>query len=132
LRKLDKIIENPVAQMTAQERWAVFFRYIKDPTRRQKINQILEAQEDIAMACQVLRTISKDEAERARLMSEYKFETDHQSKMVQAQQRGEAIGEKRGAKQREFEIARNAIRDGLSVDAIQRITGLSLDEIGRL
>jgi hypothetical protein len=57
---------------------------------------------------------SKDEAERARLMSEYKFEVDHQSKMVQAQRRGEAIGEKRGeaigekrgAKQRSFEIAR--------------------------
>jgi hypothetical protein len=27
---------------------------------RQKINQILEAQEDIAMACQVLRKISKN------------------------------------------------------------------------
>ncbi|GHT96894.1 hypothetical protein FACS1894141_7430 [Spirochaetia bacterium] len=88
LKKLDKIIEKPVAQMTAQECWAVFFRYIKDPTRRQKINQIIEAQEDIAMAGQVLRTISKDKAERARLMSEYKFETDHQSKMVQAERRG--------------------------------------------
>ena len=36
------------------------------------------------MAGQVLRTISKDEAERTRLMSEYNFETDHQSKMIQA------------------------------------------------
>jgi predicted transposase/invertase (TIGR01784 family) len=92
LKKLEKIIEKPVEQMTAQECWAVFFRYITDPTRRQKINQIVETQEDIAMACQVLRTISKDEAERARLMSEYKFETDHQSKMVQAQRRGEEKG----------------------------------------
>ncbi|GHU06182.1 hypothetical protein FACS1894147_12910 [Spirochaetia bacterium] len=102
LKKLDKTIEKPVEQMTEQERWAVFFRYIKDPKKRQIINQIIEAQEDIAMAGQVLRTISRDKVERARLMSEYKFETDHQSKMVQAERRGraegEAIGEKRGEK----------------------------------
>ncbi|GMO48037.1 MAG: hypothetical protein Ta2G_03630 [Termitinemataceae bacterium] len=48
----------------------------------------------IAMAGQVLRTISKDKAERARLMSEYKFVTDHQSKMVQAERRGRAEAEK--------------------------------------
>jgi hypothetical protein len=37
-----------------------------------------------AMASEVLISISKDEVERARLMSEYKFEVDHQSKMVHA------------------------------------------------
>jgi hypothetical protein len=42
------------------------------------------------MAGQVLRIISKDRAERERLMSEYKFETDHQSKMVQAKRVGHA------------------------------------------
>jgi predicted transposase/invertase (TIGR01784 family) len=84
LDKLGKIVEKPVEKMTIQERWAVFFRYITDTTKRQKINQIIEFQEDIAMACQVLRTISKDKAERARLMSEYKFVTDHQSQIVQA------------------------------------------------
>jgi hypothetical protein len=90
--------------MTAQECWAVFFRYITDTTKRQKINQILEAQEDIAMAGQVLRTISKDEAERARLMSEYKFETDHQSKMIEAERRGERRGrtEERAETTKEF------------------------------
>ena len=44
------------------------------------------------MAGQVLRTISKDEAERARLMSEYKFETDHQSKMIEAERQAERRG----------------------------------------
>jgi hypothetical protein len=42
------------------------------------------------MAGQVLRIISKDRAERERLMSEYKFETDHQSKMVQAVRKARA------------------------------------------
>jgi predicted transposase/invertase (TIGR01784 family) len=101
LNKLDKIIEKPVEQMTAQERWAVFFRYVTDTEKRGKINQILEIEEDIAMACQVLRNISKDETERARLMSEYKFETDYQSKIVQAERRGEKRGEERGEKRGE-------------------------------
>ena len=39
LRKLDKIIEKPVEQMTAQECWAVFFRYITDTTKRQTISR---------------------------------------------------------------------------------------------
>jgi urease gamma subunit len=36
------------------------------------------------MASEVLISISRDEVERARLMSEYKGEVDQQSKMVQA------------------------------------------------
>ena len=92
LNKLDTIVEKPVEKMTSQERWSVFFRYITDTTKRQTINQIVEVEEGIAMACKVIRTVSRDEAERARLMSEYKFETDHQSKMVQAERRGLAEG----------------------------------------
>jgi predicted transposase/invertase (TIGR01784 family) len=87
LSKLDKIAEKPVAQMSAQERWSVFFRYITDTTKRQTINQILECEEGIAMASQVLQTISKDEVERARLMSEYKYEVDHQSKLIQTERK---------------------------------------------
>jgi hypothetical protein len=40
------------------------------------------------MASEVLISISKDEIERARLMSEYKYELDLQSKMVYAKRQG--------------------------------------------
>ncbi|GMO58780.1 MAG: hypothetical protein Ta2G_18790 [Termitinemataceae bacterium] len=46
------------------------------------------------MASEVLISISRDEVERARLTSEYKYVVDHQSKMVQAERRGRAEGEK--------------------------------------
>jgi hypothetical protein len=62
------------------------------PDMRQKLNQIVETHEGIAMAAQVLLAISNDKAERARLMSEYKYVVDHQSKMVLAKRKGEAIG----------------------------------------
>jgi hypothetical protein len=38
--------------------------------------------------CEVLLSISKDEIERARLMSEYKYAVDTQSKVVQAKREG--------------------------------------------
>jgi len=47
------------------------------------------------MAGRELLKISKDENERARMISEYKFITDTQSKVVHARREGEQIGEKR-------------------------------------
>jgi predicted transposase/invertase (TIGR01784 family) len=88
LSKLDKVVEKPIEDMTTQEHWAVFFRYLTDRSKRRKINEILEQEEGIAMASEVLMTISKDEVERARLMSEYKYAVDTQSKIVHAKREG--------------------------------------------
>jgi len=63
LAKLDRIIEKPVREMSEQEHWAVFFRYLTDKTKRQKINELMEYEEGIVMASEVLLTISKDEIE---------------------------------------------------------------------
>jgi hypothetical protein len=51
------------------------------------------------MASEVLMTISRDEVERARLMSEYKYELDTQSRIVYAWQQGEKEGRKEGEKE---------------------------------
>ena len=48
------------------------------------------------MASEVLMTISRDEAERARLMSELKYELDTQSRIGYAKRQGIQIGEQRG------------------------------------
>jgi predicted transposase/invertase (TIGR01784 family) len=120
LNKLEKTVLKPVENMTAQERWSVFFRYITDTTKRRKINQIVEAEEGIAMACQVLRTVSKDEAERARLLSEYKFEVDNQSKMVQAKRVGLAEGRVKGLAEGRAEIL-NLLDSGKSIEEIKNL-----------
>jgi predicted transposase/invertase (TIGR01784 family) len=88
LSKMDKVVEKPTDKMSTQELWAVFFEYLTDPAKREKINEILEIEEGIAMASEVLITISKDEVERARLVSEYKYQLDTQSKMVHAKREG--------------------------------------------
>jgi hypothetical protein len=102
--------------MVTQELWVVYFKYIKDKGKRKKINEIMEREEGIAMASEVLMTISKDEAERARLMSEYKYQMDMQSKLVHAKRVGIEIGEQRGiviGEQRGIEIGkREGLREG--------------------
>ena len=88
LSKLEEIVEKSTDEMSAQEYWAVFFRYLTDKSKRWKINKIIEREDGIAMASEVLKSISKDEIERARLMSEYKYELDLQSKLVTAERKG--------------------------------------------
>ena len=124
LSKLEKIVEKPTSQMNVQEYWAIYFRYLTDKNKRLKINDILEKEEGIAMASEVLISISKDEIERARLMSEYKYQLDTQSKLVEA---------KREEHKESMEtVARNALKKGLAHDVIHDITGLDFDTIKKL
>jgi len=96
LSKLDEIIKKSVEEMSAPEHWAIFFKYLTDKSKRRKINEIIEFEEGIAMASEVLINISKDEKERFRLMSEYKYELDTQSKMVTAKREGIQEGIEKG------------------------------------
>ncbi|MDR2898524.1 MAG: Rpn family recombination-promoting nuclease/putative transposase, partial [Spirochaetaceae bacterium] len=45
LSKMDKVVEKPTDKMSTQELWAVFFEYLTDPAKREKINEILEIEE---------------------------------------------------------------------------------------
>ena len=85
------------------------------------------------MASKVLKTISRDEVERVRLMSELKYELDTQSKLVYAKQEAMKQGEKRGLrkglKESRVEIAGNALTEGFSIEIVQKITGLDIETI---
>ena len=72
------------------------------------------------MVTQVLINISKDEKERARLTSAYKFAVDLQSKMVDAEREGIA------------KVARSLLSSSLSIDEISKHTGLTHKEVESL
>ncbi|GHV78105.1 hypothetical protein AGMMS49942_29260 [Spirochaetia bacterium] len=84
------------------------------------------------MASEVLMTISRDEVERARLTSEFKYEMDLQSKMVTARREGEQKGLRKGEQKKAEDVARALILMGDPVEKISRITGLSPEEIAKL
>jgi hypothetical protein len=80
------------------EKWAYTFKYCAEPEKRGLINKILEQEEGIAMAVQSLLTISKDENERARLMTIQKNILDWQSGIASAKKEGVKIGQEQGIK----------------------------------
>ena len=104
LSKLEDVVEKPVNEMDEKESWAVYFRYLTDKSKRYKINEILEQEEGIAMASEVLIHISKDEIERARLESGLKYELDTQSNLAYAKQEGIKEGMQKGKKKGQMEI----------------------------
>ena len=136
LSKLDKVVEKPTAAMTAAELWAVYFRYLQDAGKRQKINEILEHEEGIAMASEVLMTISRDEAERARLLSEFKGELDYRTHVNYAKKKGREEGRQEGRQEGreegQKEIALKLKAMGLSVEQIAQGTGLSKEQVEAL
>jgi hypothetical protein len=72
------------------------------------------------MASEVLMTISRDEAERVRLVSEFKYQVDMRSHINHAKQEGA------------MEIARNLKADGVPAEQIAKWTGLTGDQIKEL
>ena len=81
--------------MSDPERWAVYFEYLTDRSKRSKINEIVNQERGIAMASEVLITITREEREQARLLSELKYELDTQSNLSYAEQKGEKKGEQK-------------------------------------
>jgi predicted transposase/invertase (TIGR01784 family) len=88
LSKLGKVLEKPIQDMNAPELWGVFFQYLHDKSKRGIINEIIACEEGIAMASEVLISVSKDEVEQAWLRSEEKYVLDTQSKLVHAKREG--------------------------------------------
>jgi predicted transposase/invertase (TIGR01784 family) len=96
LSKVEELAYKPTKAMSSRENWAIYFRYLTDKSKRLKINEIVQAEEGIAMASEVLLTISKDEIERARLESELKYMLDTHSDLVEARREGRREGRQEG------------------------------------
>jgi len=73
------------------------------------------------MAGNLLMSISQDERERAVFRSRRMYQSDMDSNI--------ATAEARGAKQRNIEIARNALQMNMPIGDIVKLTGLTIEEI---
>lgn len=80
------------------------------------------------MAAEVLLTVSKDEKERAWLESRLKYVLDRQSELYDARTEGLEQGEGKG----HLDDARRMKESGYPAEEIQRITGVSFEEIDTL
>ena len=104
LSKLEKTIEKPVKEMNSAEQWAVFFQYLTDKAKREKINQIIECQEGIAMASEVMSSFTKEEIEYFHQESILKYELDMQSKIAYERKQARNEGKLEGKLEEKQEI----------------------------
>jgi predicted transposase/invertase (TIGR01784 family) len=128
LSKLDQIVKKPVNDMTDLEKWAVFFEYADIPSQRERVNKIIESKEALQMAGDLLMSISQDEKERAINRSRRMYQTDMDSNLATAENRGRREGMAQGA----LEIARNMKSMGFSNEQIQKATGLPAETIKKM
>ena len=124
MSKLNAMMKKPVEDMSWLEAWSIFFNSADDPKKRDLINNIIQTKKEIKMASELLMEISQDERQRAIMRSRRMYETDQISNILTA--------ERRGGRQKAFEIANAMKVAGMDVDTISKYTGLTVDEILQL
>jgi len=114
--------------MTNAELWAVFFQYLTDEEKRDKILEIINREEGIAMAVGTLINITQDEIEYERMSNLIKSQLDYQSDMVGAKRQGRAEGRAEGM----LEIAGKMKAAGRPLSEIAEFTSLPPETIEQM
>ena len=132
LTKLQEIIKKPIEQMTAMERFAVFLKYAGDPAYREIVNRIIESKEGLAVAGEVLMSISKDERERAIFRNRRIALADLESNLATVKRVGWAEGKAEGWAEGVVAVAKRLLEMKQPVDAVVTATGLTQAEVESL
>lgn len=106
-------------------------RFLKTDSEGE-IEMLAQSNVAIREAVGVLKHLSMDEKMRMMAESREKFWRDQRSREKTAREEGIAIGEKKGRKSEQVQIARKLIEIGLDVKQIEIATGLSIGEIEKL
>lgn len=114
-------MKKSVDDMTDLEKWAVFFQYASEPTYRETVNEVIASKEVLQMAGNRLMSISQDERERAVFRSRRMYQTDLQSDL--------ATAEDRGRRQSALTIAKNLLAMDMPREQIAAATGLTLKDL---
>jgi len=120
LTKLAAIETKPVDKLTPLEMWSIFFKYSPDVKRRDFVNKVIAKRKEIAMAGELLLSISKDERERAHYRSRRMYETDKISNELTIEYR------------RALKIAQSMKQSGEPVEKIAMYTELPVADIVKL
>ena len=78
------------------------------------------------------RKVTEDELEYERRESRFKYQLQRNTELYVARTEGEAIGLKKGAAQKQREIAKSMIKEGIAKEIIKKVTGLSAEEVEEL
>lgn len=125
LSKLQEIMKKSVKDMSNLDKWALFFQYASNPQYRENLNKVIASKEALQMAGNLLMSISQDEHERAVFRSRRMYQTDLESNLATAEERGL----KKGRREEKKEIARIMLSAGEPMSKITLFTGLTEEEV---
>ncbi len=91
---------------------------------REIVNRVIESEEVLQVAGNLLINISKDEKERAIMRSRKKFQMDYASDIATSRDIGKREGERA--------IAKKMKQKGISFEVIAEMTGLTVAAVERL
>ena len=132
LPKLEELLRRlgEVETLSELEFWSIMIYMGSIPEVKAKLERFTEHSEDLNMAESLLQTLSRGSAEWYRQKAYEDGERDWNSRMYGAEQKGIAIGEKRGAQQTARENARNFLKMNLLThEQVAQGTGLSVKEV---
>ena len=110
-------------------RWLVWLDKNSPP---EVLEEVVKMDVAIRNADKTISLVTMSEKEMDIYERRMKAEWDRVSSLGYATRKGEARGLKRGQQERNKTIARNLLTEGSTPDFVQKITGLSLDEIAKL
>ena len=102
-----------------------FYNYLNDPKKNQ-------ASDLARMIDERVRKFNSNEWRQKYMTFEYMLKERERIGIEQGRAEGEAIGLKKGAAQKQREIAKSMIKEGIAKEIIKKVTGLSAEEVEEL
>lgn len=124
--------EKDVEKMKAIELWLTFIKRAADPESRGKLENLVERSEPLKMAKEMLEKISADEKLRQEYYAKEKARLDAISRMKYAEIKGMEKGIEKGIEKEKIKMVKNALKEGLKIELIEKLTGLNKEEIDKI
>jgi predicted transposase/invertase (TIGR01784 family) len=116
--------QKDIEYMEAVELWLTFIKRAGDPKSRERLNKLVERSEALKMAKEILEQISADEKLRQEYYAREKARLDAISRIKYA--------ETKGMEKAKLEIAKSALKEGVEIDVIVKLTGFSEEKIEKI
>ena len=111
--------------LSTEQKWCIYFKYRVKEGMEPLIDELRRDEEGIMRADRALKKIEREREKMARKIFWEKQRYIRNSMMYAAEERGRNEGRQEGSMARQEEIARKALSEGLSIELVQKITGLS-------
>ena len=115
-----------------EDKLAQWIQFLDNPNEKGVLKKVMEKNKEIKEAMEDLERLSK--IKKLRRIAELKEKAirDAENGLRHAKEDGIEEGKKLGEKSKQIEIARNLLQDGMSIEKVSMIVGLTKEEIEKI